>query len=336
MSLPQGPLAALAFRVVSSALLGRTKAAESLGKRRPQCLQILRTVPTSSKQAPGLLMDRHTKLGLTLLEMQLPRAAGRNERGSPVIIAEHLCKLIYRCAGMQKINTETADRVGAEIAHVDKHRAAIPATIPPALALPLPLLRHARHDVLRRAETDGFGGVLVSDFYTAYDSVPCAQQKCLIHLMREINDDLHTNPFNDELKEIAGQFGALLREIVKTIDAYGLKARHLGKHRKSAAGFIERVVAMKCTTEAGSALKKRIEKNRDKLFTFLDYNGVPWNNNNAEHALRAFTRLRNIMTTSTPKGHREYATLLSVQQTLRYRGISFLEFMRSGRMEIEG
>src|SRR5262249_37179927 len=28
---------------------------------------------------------------------------------------------------------------------------------------------------------EGFRGVLVSDFYAAYDSVPCAQQKCLIH-----------------------------------------------------------------------------------------------------------------------------------------------------------
>ena len=37
---------------------------------------------------------------------------------------------------------------------------------------------------------DGFQGVLVSDFYAAYDSVPCRQQKCLIHLMRDINDDL--------------------------------------------------------------------------------------------------------------------------------------------------
>ena len=183
---------------------------------------------------------------------------------------------------------------------------------------------------------DGFNGVLVSDFYAAYDSVPCAQQKCLIHMMRDINEDLHRNPFNDELKEIAGRFGALLREIVETIDTYGLKARHLGKHRKPATRFIEHVVTMKCATEPGLALKKRIEKNRDKLFTFLNYDGVPWNNNNAEHALRAFTRLRNIMTTSTPKGHREYAVLLSIQQTLRYRGMGFLEFMRSGRTEIDG
>jgi Transposase IS66 family len=29
-----------------------------------------------------------------------------------------------------------------------------------------------------------FKGVLVSDFYAAYDSIHCPQQKCLIHLIR--------------------------------------------------------------------------------------------------------------------------------------------------------
>lgn len=194
----------------------------------------------------------------------------------------------------------------------------------------------SREAVILEDLLDGFSGVLVSDFYAAYDSVPCVQQKCLIHLMRDINEDLHRNPFDDELKEIARRFGTLLREIIETIDMHGLKARHLGKHRRSAEGFIEHVVAMECATEVGLALKKRIEKNRDKLFTFLDYDGVPWNNNNAEHAVRAFTRLRNVINTSTPKGSREYATLLSIQQTLRYRGMGFLEFMRSGKMEIDG
>ena len=40
------------------------------------------------------------------------------------------------------------------------------------------------------------------------------------------------------------------------------------------------------------------------------------------------------MSTSTPKGTREFATLLSIQQTLRYRGMSFLEFLRSDKMDI--
>jgi len=92
---------------------------------------------------------------------------------------------------------------------------------------------------------------------------------------------------------------------------------------------------MNSTTEAGSALRKRIEKNRDKLFTFLEHDGIPWNNNNAEHAVRAFAKLRNVILTSTPKGMQEYATLLSVQQTLKYRGSDFLDFMRSGKIEID-
>ena len=175
--------------------------------------------------------------------------------------------------------------------------------------------------------------MLVSDFYAAYDSVPCPQQKCLIHLMRDINEDLHKNPFDEVLKGIAERFGALLREIVETVDRYGLKVRHLGKHRKSSERFIEHVAEMNCATEVGRELQKRIEKNRDKLFTFLSYDGVPWNNNPV-HAVQAFTRLRNLISSSSPKGTRDYATLLSIQQTLRYRGRGFLEFMRSGDMEI--
>jgi hypothetical protein len=77
--------------------------------------------------------------------------------------------------------------------------------------------------------------------------------------------------------------------------------------------------------KVSSALQKRIIKDKAKLFTFLDYHDVPWNNNNAEHAVSAFMRLRNIMITSAPKGTREYCILLTLQQTLRCRGISAYE-----------
>jgi hypothetical protein len=121
-----------------------------------------------------------------------------------------------------------------------------------------------------------------------------------------------------------------LRGIVETIDRHGLKKFHLQKHKGSTQQFLSEVASRDYSTEVGSALKKRIDKNKDKLFTFLDHDGVPWNNNNAEHAVRAFTRLRNGMATSTPRGTTDYCILLSLQQTLRYRGIEFLEFLRSG------
>jgi hypothetical protein len=65
-------------------------------------------------------------------------------------------------------------------------------------------------------------------------------------------------------------------------------------------------------------LKQRFERNRDKLFTFLRYDDVPWNNNNAEHAIKAFARLRDVIAgSSAKKGVEEYLTLLSVSETLQ-------------------
>src|SRR4029077_8369746 len=47
-----------------------------------------------------------------------------------------------------------------------------------------------------------FHGVLVSDFYAVYDALPCTQQKCLIHLIRDMNQGILTNPYDVELRGI--------------------------------------------------------------------------------------------------------------------------------------
>ena len=51
-----------------------------------------------------------------------------------------------------------------------------------------------------------FSGVLVSDFYAAYDAIECPQQKCLIHFIRDLNDDLLKHPYDDELKQLVAGF----------------------------------------------------------------------------------------------------------------------------------
>src|SRR5436305_6592868 len=82
-----------------------------------------------------------------------------------------------------------------------------------------------------------FKGVLISDFYAGYDAIDCAQQKCLIHLLRDINEDVLRQPFNEEMVEIARHFAALLKPIVGTIDRFGLKARYLRKHTREVKRF---------------------------------------------------------------------------------------------------
>ena len=70
-----------------------------------------------------------------------------------------------------------------------------------------------------------FRGVLVSDFYSAYDSLDCPQQKCLIHLIRDMNQELLNNPYDSELQLVTHPFGKLLRSIIGTVDEHGLKEK---------------------------------------------------------------------------------------------------------------
>ena len=181
-----------------------------------------------------------------------------------------------------------------------------------------------------------FNGILVTDFYAAYESIECQQQKCLIHLMRDINEDVLKNAFNEEMEELAHSFAGILRPMIETIDRYGLKARFLRKHEKAVELFYSALAKHDYQTEVGIGYKKRFERNRDKLFTFLHHDGVPWNNNNAEHAIKSFAELRGgIGPNATPKGIQEHLVLMSLCETCKYRRVGFLSFLRSGELDID-
>ena len=180
-----------------------------------------------------------------------------------------------------------------------------------------------------------FKGVLVTDFYSAYDSINCPQQRCLIHLIRDLNKDVLQEPYNEEFKEIVRKFTMLLRPMMETIDRFGLKARFLRKHKAEVSRFFDSAFEQKCETELAQRTQERFRKNRERLFTFLDYNDVPWNNNNAEHAIKAFAPLRDVIEgPSTKEGVSDFLILSSICQTCEYRGIDFLEFLQSGERRI--
>jgi len=181
-----------------------------------------------------------------------------------------------------------------------------------------------------------FKGVLVSDFYAAYDSIDCPQQKCLIHLIRDLNEDLLKHPYDEELKRIALAFAVLLKPMIETVDRYGLKSRFLRNHLRAVDLFYRQVSNLALQSDASVKFKKRLQKNRDKLFTFLSFDGVPWNNNNAEHAVKPFAKLRQIIAgVTTEKGIRDYLVLLSLCETCKYMGVDFLDFLRSGETDFQ-
>ena len=68
------------------------------------------------------------------------------------------------------------------------------------------------HDLLAN-----YQGILISDFYAGYDAVPCAQQKCWVHLIRDMNDDLREAPFDAELETFVLSVKDLLIPIMECI-----------------------------------------------------------------------------------------------------------------------
>jgi hypothetical protein len=198
------------------------------------------------------------------------------------------------------------------------------------------LYRPTREAEFLRDLLRDFKGVLVTDFYTGYDSLPCDQQKCLVHLIRDFNADLLGNPYDEEFKPLAGEFGKLLRSIIGTIDRYGLKKRHLHKHKAEVDRFFRALEARVYRSALAESYQKRLLKSERKLFTFLDRDGIPWNNNNAEHAVKGFAYYRRVSDGQMrAQGLSAYLVLLSVYQTCKYRGVSFLRFLLSREDDVE-
>jgi predicted RecB family nuclease len=180
-----------------------------------------------------------------------------------------------------------------------------------------------------------FNGVLISDFYAGYDSMKCAKQRCLIHLIRDLNDDLVKHQFDSDFKTIVLNFSNLLTDITNTINKFGLKKRNLNKHKKQTETFFKSIERIDYETEICLKWQKRFNSTKNELFTFLKYDGIPWNNNNAETAIKAVALYRREYDgLPTEKGIQEYLTLLSIQQTCKYQGISFFDFLKSGNTSI--
>jgi hypothetical protein len=174
-----------------------------------------------------------------------------------------------------------------------------------------------------------YKGVIVTDFFAGYDGLNVTRQKCLIHLIRDLNDDLYKNPFDNEYKTIVIGFNTLLKSIIETIDQHGLQKHWLHKHIKQVDRYYRDVVERQYSSELAIKCIKRFKKHWDELWTFLKNDGVPWNNNNAEAGVKAFAFYRRgVKGLLREKRLPEYLEMLTVAQTCRFRNVSFLSFLR--------
>jgi transposase len=197
-------------------------------------------------------------------------------------------------------------------------------------------LTETRQAVIVHEVLANYDGVLISDFYPGYDAVQCKQQKCWGHLIGDLNDDLWKAPFDSEFEIFVLEIRNLVLPIFETVEQYGLEKRHLGVFRESIEQFYQGVIAKKnYRSELTLKYQKRFVRYRESLFTFLEHDGIPWNNNMVERALRQLAVQRKISGTFFQSVARHFLLLLGIMQTCRLQNKSFLRFLLSGEKDID-
>ena len=173
-----------------------------------------------------------------------------------------------------------------------------------------------------------FGGVLVSDFYAAYNHYPGLHQRCWAHLLRDIKDLEGLYPADQSLRQWA--------EAVKKLYWEAKAFSHCEEEeRLRAQQHFERELRRICApflVDQGAAQRRlclRIERFLQELFVFVGYPFVPADNNGAERSLRHVVTSRKISGGSrSPLGSQTKTILASLFATWRLQGLNPLSACR--------
>ena len=205
--------------------------------------------------------------------------------------------------------------------------------------------RNRGSPVLQRFFGEAFDGILLHDFWPAYESIDVRdRQYCLVHLLRELEKvDQHNASL--EWKAFAKILRRLIRDGIRlrkradfTPQKYRSRILRLGRRldaliaggadAPAPPGSVAARAAAACRLPSDvfddadvRRLCKRLRRTGDSLFTFLDYPEIPFENNFAERQIRPAVILRkNGQSNRSDRGALTQAVLMSVYRTLRLRG----------------
>jgi transposase len=165
-----------------------------------------------------------------------------------------------------------------------------------------------------------FKGVLVSDFYAAYDHYAGLHQRCWAHLLRDSHDLQRLYPDDEGL----AQWAHAVRTVYdrgKAVTTTGLRQRQQEQRRLSrdlltaCRPFVDDALAVQ------RRLCARIVRYLPELLTFVGDPQVPADNNPAERSLRHLVTQRKISGgTRSPQGTDTTMALATLFGTWRIRG----------------
>lgn len=202
--------------------------------------------------------------------------------------------------------------------------------------------RQRGRPVLARFFRREFAGILVSDFWAAYNAVVCGgRQTCLAHLLRDLEHvEKYKHP-GPEWPAFAKKLRRLLGDAMRLKRRAALPAAEFPSRRKALETRFDELLATPWDDQQARRLIKRLRRHRRDLLTFLDHAEVPFDNNAGERAIRPAVIIRkNSYCNRSQRGADTQAVLMSIYRTLKQRGHDPLstitqavtEYLRTGKL----
>jgi transposase len=172
--------------------------------------------------------------------------------------------------------------------------------------------------IVTAALGEQFAGVLVSDCLATYDDVNPRQQKCYSHHLKAIKLAGEDSPsaWVDAVRGLLLQAMELKRQPLSAAEKAARRAELLMQ--------AQQLLALPRPTNLEEKVRRRLEKQQDHLFTFLEVEEVDATNNLAERQLRPAVIARKVSCgNKTSHGAHTWETLASLAATCVQRSESF-------------
>jgi hypothetical protein len=191
--------------------------------------------------------------------------------------------------------------------------------------------------VARNILGTSYDGILIVDGYKGYN-IDCKIQRCWIHLNRKI-EKLQDMPFITEagkefLQDLHNNVSQQILKIHKQFREHEIsQSEYLGLANEIKENYFKIIDDTSNLSEIRDKkiinwLKER-EKEKDQLFTFIDYPQIKVHTNDAERALRPEVIYRKISGGHrTEHGAQNYAIIFSVWETCKKNNVDFFDYFQ--------
>lgn len=196
-----------------------------------------------------------------------------------------------------------------------------------------PSVRYYRRDRSRSGKvaedilSEGFEGVLVSDFYSGYNWYAGPKQRCWVHYKRDLKElrekyasDLNVTRWVDSILSVYNAAKKAARRKYSESERHQIASLFENKLLSLAEPYLKKKEAPQ------NKLAKRIEQFNGEMFTFVRHPGVPSDNNAAERAIRPAVTARKVSGgTRSKKGSETKSVLMTLFGTWALRKLAPLD-----------